>query len=112
MRQIFGKSHNGNLKEAVRGISNPQLLMLMSNSDQFEAHVKELEELFPGQGLADLYRRRYGYQYQCSSPDAARLWNLFSRECDRYKILYRMKDIIPAYQKKYQMTQLGLFDIH
>ena len=48
MRQIFGKSHNGNLKEAVRGISNPQLLMLMSNSDQFEAHVKELEEIFPG----------------------------------------------------------------
>lgn len=48
MRQIFGKSHNGNLKEAVREISNPQLLMLMSNSDQFEAHVKELEEIFPG----------------------------------------------------------------
>ncbi len=44
MRQIFGKSHNGNLKEAVRGISNPQLLMLMSNSDQFEAHVRALSE--------------------------------------------------------------------
>lgn len=48
MKQIFGKSQNGNLKEAVRGISKPQLLMLFSNGDQFEAHVKELEEMYPG----------------------------------------------------------------
>lgn len=48
MRQFFGKSQSGILKEAVRGISNPQLLMLMSNGDQFEAHVRELEEIFPG----------------------------------------------------------------
>ncbi len=47
MKQIFGKSQSGNLKEAVRGISRPQFLMLFSNGDQFEAHVKELEELYP-----------------------------------------------------------------
>ncbi len=47
MKQIFGKSQNGNLKEAVRGISRPQFLMLFSNGDQFETHVKELEELYP-----------------------------------------------------------------
>ncbi len=48
MRQIFGKSQSGNLQEAVRSISRPQLLMLFSNSEQFEKHVKELEELYPG----------------------------------------------------------------
>lgn len=48
MKQIFGKSNSGNLKEAVRGITNPKLLLLMSNADQFEAHVEELERLFPG----------------------------------------------------------------
>lgn len=79
--------------------------------NQREWYYNRLEELFPDQGLADLYRRRYGYQYQCSSPNAARLWKLFSRECDKYKILCRMKDIIPAYQKKYQMKQLGIFDM-
>ena len=47
MKQIFGKSQSGNLQEAVRGISRPQLLMLFSNSEQFERHVKELEELYP-----------------------------------------------------------------
>lgn len=47
MKQFFGMSQNGNLQEAVRGLSNPQLIMLLSNNDQFEAHVKKLEELYP-----------------------------------------------------------------
>ncbi len=47
MRQFFGKSQSGDLKEAVRGLQNPQLVMLISNQEQFEGHVKKLEELFP-----------------------------------------------------------------
>lgn len=47
MKQLFGMSQSGNLKEAVKAFHNPKLLLLMSNNDQFEAHVKELEELFP-----------------------------------------------------------------
>ena len=47
MRQFFGLSQCGNLKEAVRGLNRPQLLLLLSNSDQFRAHVRELAELFP-----------------------------------------------------------------
>ena len=48
MRQFFGMSPSGNLDEAVRGLKSPQLIMLMSNNEQFEAHVKKLESLFPG----------------------------------------------------------------
>lgn len=48
MKQFFGMSQRGDLKEAVRGVSRPQFIMLFSNGDQFESHVKELEELFPG----------------------------------------------------------------
>ena len=48
MRQFFGKSQYGDLREAVRGLSNPQFLMLFSNKDQFESHVQELEKLYPG----------------------------------------------------------------
>ena len=47
MRQFFGKSQTGNLQEAVRGLSKPQLILLLSNSEQFEAHVKKLEALYP-----------------------------------------------------------------
>ena len=38
----------GDLKEAVRGLMKPQLIMLLSNGEQFESHVKELEALYPG----------------------------------------------------------------
>ena len=48
VRQFFGMSQSGNLQEAVRGLSNPQLIMLLSTSEQFEAHVKNLEALYPG----------------------------------------------------------------
>jgi len=48
MKQYFGMSQSGDLKEAVQGIRTPQLIMLFSNGEQFEAHVRQLEELFPG----------------------------------------------------------------
>lgn len=48
MKQFVGMSPSGNLEEAVRGLHSPQFIMLMSNSSQFEAHVKALEQRFPG----------------------------------------------------------------
>lgn len=47
VKQFFGKSKSGNLKEAVKGLNQPKLILLMSNNKQFESHVKELEELYP-----------------------------------------------------------------
>lgn len=47
MKQIFGMSRSGDLQEAARSVSNPQLIMLFSNNEQFEEHVKKLETLFP-----------------------------------------------------------------
>ena len=47
VKQFFGMSQRGDLREAVRGLSRPQLILLMSNNSQFEKHVKELEELYP-----------------------------------------------------------------
>ncbi len=47
MKQFFGASLSGNLQEAVRGLQRPQMLLLMSNPEQFEQHVEELEKLFP-----------------------------------------------------------------
>ncbi len=48
MKQLFGSSQRGDLQEAIRGITSPSLLLLMSNADQFEAHVTQLETAFPG----------------------------------------------------------------
>ena len=48
MKQFIGMSPSGNLEEAVSGLRSPQFIMLLSNNDQFEAHVKALEQKFPG----------------------------------------------------------------
>lgn len=47
MKQFFGNSRRGNLREAVKGLSNPAFIMLLSNQQQFDAHVIELEKMFP-----------------------------------------------------------------
>ncbi len=48
MRQTFGMSRSGDLKEAARALASPQFIMLLSNGKQFEQHVQELEHFFPG----------------------------------------------------------------
>lgn len=48
MKQFYGMSQKGDLREAVRGLENPGLIMLMSNGGQFAEHVEELEKLYPG----------------------------------------------------------------
>ena len=48
MKQFFGMSQRGSLDEALQGLHQPQFIMLLSNNDQFEAHVAALEKRFPG----------------------------------------------------------------
>ena len=48
MKQFYGMSQRGNLDEALSGLRNPEIIMLLSNNNQFEAHVKALEQRFPG----------------------------------------------------------------
>lgn len=74
-------------------------------------YFRRLDELFPGQNLPAKYIRAYQNRYECPSPRAKTLWNLFCAECERQGILYRMKDIIHGYRGKYQNTQLHLFDL-
>lgn len=79
---------------------------------QREWYLKKLEELFPGRNLALQYGRTYGNRYECGSPRARKLWNCFTRECEKYGILYHMKDIICAYKRGYgENGQLSLFDL-
>lgn len=76
---------------------------------QREWFYQQLEERFLGEGLAARYQARYGERYQCVSPRARRLWEVFQAECGRLGMLYRMADIIRAYRQGYA-AQLSLFD--
>ncbi|WP_024856472.1 SPL family radical SAM protein [Ruminococcus albus] len=73
-----------------------------------EYFYQKLNESFPG--LKDQYIRRYGNRYECPSPNAKKLWQVFTEECARYGILYEMKAIINAYKAGYEDGQLSFFD--
>ena len=48
MKQFFGTSNRGDLREAISGLRSPEAILLLSNADQFEEHVAQLEAAFPG----------------------------------------------------------------
>lgn len=76
--------------------------------NQRDWYYCKLEEQFPG--IRQKYVKQFGNSYSCHSPEAEKLWKLFSSECDKYGILYRMEDIIKAYKQGYGVTQLSIFD--
>ena len=88
----------------------PAFGMTLRNN-QREWYLDQLERIFPGQGLSRLYIKTYGNQYECRSRKAAALWKVFAAECEKFGILYQMKDIICAYKRNYEISQLSLFDL-
>lgn len=87
----------------------PAFGMTLRNN-QKEWYFDRLNEVFPGEDLPERYMKRYGNRYECQSPRLKHLWGLFTKECERYGILYDMKDVIHSYKKEYQITQFSLFD--
>ena len=81
---------------------------LTMRSGQREYFYSCLDRYF-GAGLSDKYRSTYGSRYVCISPDAKRLWKIFTAECDRLGLLYNMRDIISAYKTGYENSQLSFF---
>lgn len=76
--------------------------------DQREYFYQQLETHFPG--IKEKYERQFGYSYWCISPKSKELWALFVESCKQYGLLYKMQDIIKAYQSGYwQEEQLSLF---
>ena len=72
-----------------------------------EYYYEKLDQLFPGLKLK--YAKRYGDRYQCSSPNAKRLWNVFQESCHKLGLIYDMKAITSQYRMGYGEKQLKLF---
>ena len=77
---------------------------------QREFFLNGLEGAFPGRGLKERYLRQYGDRYQCASPRARALWEVFTAACRERGILYDMKSIIRAATLGYGDRQLTFFD--
>lgn len=73
--------------------------------NQREWYFRKLEELFPG--TKEKYLKQFGNAYECRSPQAKGLWNIFQGECNRLGILYKMSDIIKEYKQGYKKEQLS-----
>lgn len=73
---------------------------------QRDYYFQQLDKLFPG--LKNKYITEYDYRYDCTVPNAKRLYNIFKQECEKYGILYKMEDIISAYKNKKMPYQLSL----
>ena len=60
-------------------------------------YFEKLDENFPG--VKEKYIKNYGDRYNCLVPNYKQLYKVFTDECDRYGILYKMNDIIRTYKK-------------
>lgn len=74
--------------------------------NQREYYFGQLDRLYPG--LSRRYRQVYADQYLCESQNSKALAGIFRQECEKYGLLYRMKDIVEAYRKTPSYEQLKL----
>lgn len=78
--------------------------------NQRDWYYEKLEETFPGRGLAQQYRQRFGNAYTCTSPHASELWKVFTSACRETGLLYSMQEIVRASQMGYDKEQLSFFN--
>lgn len=76
---------------------------------QREAYLTQLERLFPGEGLRARYEKTFGFKYQCTSPQARKLWHVFEQACYDQGLRHEMKHITADYKRPYGEQQLSFF---
>lgn len=76
--------------------------------NQRDYYFNKLDQDF--NGLKEKYIKYYDNRYNCIVPNYKRLYKVFTDECNKYGILYDMKDIIKAYKKQIKRNeQITLF---
>lgn len=68
---------------------------------------QKIEEIYPG--MAKRYQGAYGSDYSCQSPEAARLWRVYTNACEEYGIEYRMSEIVKIIAAGWDKPQLSWF---
>ena len=73
--------------------------------NQRDYYYDKLDKYFVG--IKEKYIKYYKNRYECVVPNAKKLYKVFTDECDKYEILYKMDDIIKVYKKNNE--QMSLF---
>lgn len=58
--------------------------------------------------LVPKYKKAFGNRYGCLSPKNKKLYQIFKKACEKYRIVYKMTDIIEGAKDKVQVRQLPL----
>jgi len=104
IRNIVREAHNSGAKFIFAyGMG----LTLRGNQRAY--YYEQLSRLFQRDNLVRKYIHTYGDRYECESSNGKKLWKTFTEECNKYGIIYKMKDIIKDYRKNYEEEQLSLF---
>ena len=76
--------------------------------NQRDYYYRQLDKYFPN--LKKKYKYYYKDNYNCLTPNYKYLYNIFTKECKKYGILYDMNDIIKEYKKEIKENeQISLF---
>ncbi|MCL2694945.1 MAG: radical SAM protein [Clostridiales bacterium] len=77
---------------------------LTLRANQRTHYYAKLDERFSG--VKKRYIQTYGEAYSCPVPNQKELWNLFTAECRRLGLLYRMADIKEFIWSRYRERRL------
>lgn len=77
--------------------------------NQREYYFEKLRKIFPNQNLDKKYIDTFGESYINSARNYEHLYKIFKQECEKYNLLYDMKDIIADYKSRYEKTQISWF---
>ena len=110
----FITDNEEDIKELVRlahesGAKFIQTFMGMTlRENQRDYYYQKLDKYFPG--IKEKYIKTYRESYNCPVPNYKYLYKVLTKECDKYGILYNMKDIINSYKKEIkEIEQISLF---
>lgn len=78
----------------------------MNQREHYYSKLDDLAELSPD--LKQRYIKEFGNAYECNSPNASKLWQVFKEECDKLDLLYHMDDIIILIKSGYKDMQMSL----
>lgn len=101
IREIVAQAHENGARFIYPGLG------VTLRQNQREWFYNKLDALFPS--LKEKYIETYGNSYECKSPRNKELWKLFSEDCKKYGILYKMEDIVVEYKKHGHPVQLSWF---
>ncbi len=98
------------IRAKVRGVICYGMGLTLRDGNR-EYFYRQLDKLFPG--MKEIYIKRYGNQYEVSSPNSKMLMKLFHEKCEQNRILHnndKIFEFLHSFEEK-AAKQLSIWDL-